>query len=219
MNKMNLSRPISEYLCHDYYQKIASYITNKDVLDVGCVEHDLSRANSTRPWNHWFIYKLAKSSLGIDIEEKSLQLMKKAGFNVRTLDAEKMNFSNKFDVVFAGELIEHLPNPGIFLKKCNKALRKRGKIIITTPNTYSVNRIVRVIQFMTNEPPVNIDHTLYLSPRTMTTLAEKCGIKVSKIEYAHYPFSGNGLLVILNKLVCKILGNRFKEQMIIFIEK
>ncbi len=219
LDKTKFEKPLSEYLCHDYYRKISPYIRDKNVLDVGCVDHDIERANHDRPWNHWFIYKLAKNSLGIDVEEKSIRVMSKAGFNVKVMDAENINFINKFDTIFAGELIEHLPNPGVFLKRCSKALTKGGKIILTTPNTYSVPRLVRVFQLMTNDPPVNPDHTLYLTPKTVTTLAQKCGLKISKIDYAHYPFSGNNLFAALNKIVCNILGNKFKGQMLVFIEK
>lgn len=217
MQKIGFERPIYDYLRHDYYQKIVSYIRKKDVLDVGCVEEDIRKANSQRPWNFWFVYKLAKNCVGIDIEKESIEAMKKAGFNAQVMDAEKISFKNRFDVVFGGEVIEHLPNPGNFLKACAQALRKGGKIILTTPNAFSANRLFRVFQFITNEPGGNIDHTLYLTPQTITTLVKKCGLSISKIDYAHYPYSGNGPLILLNKLVCKIIGDRFKEQMIVVI--
>lgn len=40
---------------------------------------------------------------------------------------------NYFDVVFAGELIEHLDNPLELFRDAHKLLRKGGKFIITTP--------------------------------------------------------------------------------------
>jgi len=209
---------VESYLKHDYYQKIYPYIKNKKVLDVGCVDDNIDLANQKRLWNHWFIYRAAKQTLGIDIEKKSIDKMKRMDFNVKTMSAEKMSFENEFDTVFAGELIEHLINPGLFLKKAKKALRKNGKIVLSTPNTYSVNRLARVFLLHTNEPPVNIDHTTYFTPQTISTLARKCGLKVSKFDYAYFPFTQISHLARINKIACSFLGERFKEQLIAVIQ-
>ena len=49
-------------------------------------------------------------------------------------DAENFSLGKKFDVVFAGELIEHLSNPGLFLRCAKRHLRENGKLVLTTPN-------------------------------------------------------------------------------------
>jgi 2-polyprenyl-3-methyl-5-hydroxy-6-metoxy-1,4-benzoquinol methylase len=209
---------IQEYLQHDYYQKISKYLNNKKVLDVGCVDENILLANTRRLWNFWFIYKTAKNVYGIDIERKSIQKMEKMGFQVLTMSAEEINFNNKFDVIFAGELIEHLSNPGLFLQKSKKALKRGGKIVLSTPNTFGINKIVRVIQLWTNEPPENPDHTMYFTPRNLEALAKKCGLKIIKIDYAHFPFTNQSAMSFLNKIVCKILGEKFKEQIIAVLQ-
>lgn len=208
---------ISDYLKTEYYQKIAPCIKGKDILDVGCVDHDITVAGDERLWNHYFIRSLAKNAIGIDIEKDSIKKMQKMGYEVKVMDAEDMKFREKFDVVFAGELIEHLANPGLFLRSAKKALKKNGIIILTTPNTFSINRLVRVAQKLTNDPPANLDHTMYFTPQTLKTLAKKSGLKVINIEYVFFPFNHESLIIKLNKLVCKILGERFKEQLIIML--
>lgn len=217
-NKINPSQnnfcSIEDYLKLDYYQKIAPYVRDKAVLDVGCVEHSLSRINKRRLWNHWFIYKMAKKVVGIDLSKKSIKTMNESGYNAIVMDAEKINFKQKFDIVFAGELIEHLANPGLFLKSAQKVLKPNGLIVLSTPNTYAVSRIFRVLQGMTNEPPVNTDHTMYFTPLNLGTLAKKSGLKLIKIDYAFFPFAKKSLLSKLDEIFCKILGNKFKEQII-----
>jgi len=41
---------------------------------------------------------------------------------------------NRFDLVFAGELIEHLYDTDYFFEEANKVLKAGGYLIITTPN-------------------------------------------------------------------------------------
>lgn len=209
---------ISDYLKTEYYQKIAPLIKNKSVLDVGCIDHDISKAGNERLWNHYFIKELSKQCFGIDIEKKSIEKIKKLGYEVAVMDAERMSFNNKFDVVFAGELIEHLISPGSFLQSAKRALKKDGIIILTTPNTFSVNRLVRVFQKFTNDPPANLDHTMYFTPKTISTLIKKTGMKVVSIDYSFFPFFQDTLLIKLNKLMCGMLGDRFKEQLIVVLK-
>lgn len=211
--------PTSSYLEHDYYQKIVKFIKSKQVLDVGCTQHDINKANTTRLWNHWFIYNLASNVVGIDIDVKSLNSMKQMGFNVETMDAEKISFQKQFDTIFAGELIEHLVNPGQFLVSASGVIKKNGYIVLSTPNTYSLSRIFRVFQKFTNDPPVNPDHTTYYTPATISTLIHKCGLKIFQIEYAHFPFTCKSPFIMLNIFLCYLLGERFKEQLIVVITK
>ena len=209
---------IETYLALDYYQKIVERLRGKKVLDVGCVDDGEIGANEIRLWNHWFIVKMGREVVGIDIREGPLRQLKRLGFKVKKMDAQRINFRERFDVVFAGELIEHLPNPGMFLVSAARVLRKEGQIILSTPNPFSLSRLVRVVQSLTNEPAVNPDHTMYFSPQNIKTLAEKCKLQVVKIDYAHFPFTQQRLLVKLNQIGCKILGERFKEQMLVFIK-
>lgn len=219
INKFKInSAPIEDYLKQEYYRKILPYIKGKVVLDVGCTAHDLLSksvyANEYRLWSHWFLYKMAKKVIGIDIEKKSVETMNYLGFNAKIMDAEHINFDEKFDVVFAGELIEHLTNPGLFLKAAKRSLVPGGIILLSTPNTFSLHKIIRIMQGLTNEPPENSDHTMYFSPLRLETLAKKCGLRLVKIDYSFFPFARQTPFVILNKLVCKIIGKngRFKEQ-------
>ena len=48
-----------------------------------------------------------------------------------------------FDVVVAGEIIEHVPNPDLLLREIRRALRPGGTLIVSTPNLVSwANRLL-----------------------------------------------------------------------------
>ena len=50
--------------------------------------------------------------------------------------------NNTFDLVFAGEIIEHVVDTDLFLDECKRILKKNGYLLLTTPNLSSwINRI------------------------------------------------------------------------------
>lgn len=75
------------------------------------------------------------SIYGTDISENAVKLAKRKGIKVKIGDAKsKINFKdNFFDVVYAGEIIEHLGIIGNFFKETNRVLKNGGILIITCP--------------------------------------------------------------------------------------
>lgn len=82
---------------------------------------------------------------GVDYSRREVMEAKKHGLAVSQMNFEegiKLK-SNSFDIVYAGEIIEHLYNPDLFLSEINRILKKDGYVIITTPNLLAwFNRIL-----------------------------------------------------------------------------
>lgn len=57
---------------------------------------------------------------------------------------EKFQSENKFDVILANHVIEHVDNPINILKHIKSFLKKEGKIFITVPNANSIHRLIGV---------------------------------------------------------------------------
>lgn len=124
----------------------AKQCKGKDVLDVGPCDFswmpDLDWFR--KEWIHAAIVENARSVVGIDIFREGIERAKQFGYgNIIYANAENFNLGKKFDVVFAGELIEHLSNPGLFLNCAKRHLRKGGKLILTTPNARYPQRWMR----------------------------------------------------------------------------
>lgn len=68
------------------------------------------------------------------------------------LNSVPLPFKDNFaDILFAGEVIEHLLNPFNFLKELNRILKKDGILILSTPNLASFkNRIKLLFGLMPN---------------------------------------------------------------------
>lgn len=144
---------------------IIKYCKGKDVLDVGCFGF-LANKNFKEPenWLHREITKHAKSVLGIDILRENIKWARKKGYNIVYGDAEKFSLPSKFDVIVAGELIEHLSNPGLFLSCVKAHLRPGGIFVLTTPNAFFPSSIL-----LDKHPP---DHVQLYSKRILKQLLE-----------------------------------------------
>ena len=92
-----------------------------DVLNIGCYGSDCY--DSMRASGY-------KDLQGLDIVEGNKEK------NILLGDVLKMSFVNKFDVIIAGELIEHfsLFESKKFLRNCGRALRPNGLLVLSTPN-------------------------------------------------------------------------------------
>ena len=106
------------------------------LLDVGYAEGGFADYLSKRGWNCTGLDLNAHSHPRI----KTIECDLNEGFPVE---------SEAFDVVTAGEVIEHMLDEGAFLRECHRALKKGGTLVVTTPNlAYSLNRL-RVLFGMT----------------------------------------------------------------------
>ncbi len=211
MNKIDYS--------HDGVLKtIYPHIKDKDVLDIGCVEHDINRKHKERIWVHDFLKQNANHVTGIDILKKDVDILKKQGYDVYCQSAENFKFNKKFDVIFAGELIEHLSNPGLFLESCKKHLKKDGILIITTPNAFSLGRFFYILKDFTNDPNVNDEHTLWYSPQVLKQLLERYNLKIKEISFTDYPLLKPTIKNRFVNNLCFIFGDKFRETMIVLIK-
>lgn len=170
----------------DRYDIIGKIVKGKTVLDIGCVDHNFKEAIKIKggEWLHGFICKKAKKCIGIDIEKREVEKLKKIGYNCINADAENFNLKEKFDVIVAGELIEHIYNAGKFLEIVKRHLKKNGKFILTTPNPYFFKHILQIL--LKGRPHLRHDHTCIYDPQTLSYLLERHGFKVEDVYWTNF---------------------------------
>ena len=165
------------------FDQIVSYFVGKSVLDVGCAV-GYKKDN----WMHQMIREIAEKCKGIDIDQVSVKEIQEKGFDVIEGNASSFSLDEKFDVIHAGELIEHLDNFNGFLESCKKHLRQDGKLILTTPNAHGFTYFLYAV---TGGLRVNDEHTCWFCKHTLSTLLVRMGFKVEKIDYIkHSPKTG-----------------------------
>lgn len=109
----------------------------KKVLDLGCYDGTVGS----------LLQRNGNEVYGVDISEKPVQLAKQKGIEAYVADIEDgIPFpENSFDVVFAGELIEHVFDTVKFLEEVRRMLKKDGYLVLTTPNLASLGRRVLLL--------------------------------------------------------------------------
>ena len=61
---------------------------------------------------------------------------------MQVADAQDFDLGRQFEVVFAGELIEHLDDVHGFLASVRRHLQPGGRLVLTTPNAFYVGNFV-----------------------------------------------------------------------------
>jgi 2-polyprenyl-3-methyl-5-hydroxy-6-metoxy-1,4-benzoquinol methylase len=168
----------------------------KRLLDVGCIGHDFEARQVMGTFYIADFQKVAAYVKGIDILAEDVERARKRGFEVEVGDAETFVDGQKYDVIFAGELIEHLSNPGNFLKCAKENLADDGVMVLSTPNTFSFSRMLRCVTRMTNDPPLNEEHTCYFTPQTLQQLITRWGFRIDQLYYSDYDY---GAIVMSRK--------------------
>lgn len=171
--------PISEEITDPRIRDIVRVIDGGRVLDLGCVQHDPGKRHDPN-WLHQHLYEPADSVLGVDRDCDGVEKLQEAGYNVIVGDAEVLDVGGQYDYVVAGELIEHLSNPGEFLQAVKDRLTSAGQLIVTTPNVWCWARLKHLVQ--KDGVPCNPEHTHYHDEVTLRQLFERHGYSVN-IKY------------------------------------
>ena len=78
-----------------------------------------------------------KEAVGIELAPEAITAIEEKGVKAYQLDIdeEPLPFDDAyFDVVYCGEIIEHLFNPGHLLQEVHRVLKPEGTCVVTTPN-------------------------------------------------------------------------------------
>lgn len=159
---------------------VVERVAGKSVLDLGCVCHDPANYQS-KFWLHRAIVERAAQTTGMDLSQSGVDFLQARGFNVHFGDAQSFDVAGKFDVIVAGDLIEHLEDFSGFLKSCKRHLKPDGRIIISTPNPWYWRNVVKSILAL--EVANNPEHTCWLCPRTLRQLAARHGLELKEIQF------------------------------------
>lgn len=152
------------------------------ILDIGIAEHTEDYIDK----DSWFHRKLRdagseKEVWGVDINGGLIDhIKKKYGWsNLFAHDATTTPLvKDYFDVIHAGDVIEHVSNVGGFIEFCRDSLKPGGHLIVSTPNPHAFEFIKRArVHGMI---PANAEHTCWISAPSMNELCRRYGMEFEK---------------------------------------
>jgi 2-polyprenyl-3-methyl-5-hydroxy-6-metoxy-1,4-benzoquinol methylase len=130
-------------------------------------------------WLHKHLVDEFETVVGVDILTDGIREMRQAGYTVRYADVTSMQLDVRADTVVAGELIEHVANPGNMLERVREHLKPDGSLVLSTPNPWAVVQLKRRV-FGTES--VNEEHVAWYGPRTLETLLNRHGFTIEKLR-------------------------------------
>jgi len=180
------------------------YYKSGEILEVGSL-----------PCHFTALLKLLGYSVtGLDLNpNRAKEFIEKYNLTVIKCDIEneKIPFEdNKFDFIIFNEIFEHLRiNPIFALKELNRVLKSNGIMMLTTPNLYS---IIKIIAYLSgrgfNDPYTefeklytlgHIGHIREYSTKEVKKFLENTGFKIIEIKYRKYEMNRKYIFDIIEK--------------------
>jgi 2-polyprenyl-3-methyl-5-hydroxy-6-metoxy-1,4-benzoquinol methylase len=141
----------------------------KRFLDIGCATGALLEKMRERGWE----------VSGVEISAQMAEYGKQnRGIAVSTLPLEANGFMEKsFDIVHASHLIEHLNNPGIFVREVYRILDEGGFFLVTTPNIAGIQARFSGGRWRS----AIYDHLYLFSVKTLAALLRREGFHIEQV--------------------------------------
>lgn len=165
LEKLTIDRP------YNRIEYIKNKCRGKTVLDLGCYDETALNKQNSGYWLFEEISKVADTLIGIDNSEKIPENGIIISERVKILRGDITDFPygklsvHPFEIIIAGELIEHLTDTNGFFNKIKTEFPGK-KLICTTPNSTSISNIL--LSFFKRESS-HVDHMQIYSFKTLNT--------------------------------------------------
>ncbi len=170
----------------DRIEVILALVQSGRTLDMGIVDSRREKRDTHSQIEQKVASSLFKQindansdTLGVDIDSDGVDLLREQGFNTKTADVVTMDLGEKFDTIIGGEIIEHLPNVGLFLENMSRHLKDDGTLLVTTPNPFYSKQTWKIWRH--NKPSVHEEHTCWFDPMTLAYLCRLSGLEPYRV--------------------------------------
>jgi SAM-dependent methyltransferase len=178
----------------DRFDYLGELARGKRVIHIGFTDAGFrTMQDRTDRWLHAHLDRSAKELIGIDVDEPGVQEARSQGWEAYAVDctdraAVEALALEPAEVVIAGEVIEHVPNPGALLDAIHPLVAPGGRLVVTTPNAAGwLNPMASLGGYEVNHP----DHLVMFTCTTLTSLLGREGWEL--VETRSYCPSVKGL--------------------------
>lgn len=149
----------------------AHTVVGQRVLDVGCGEGHFTAA----------LLRTGRDPIGVEVAEEPLRRGRArwSGLDLRLIPAEARwpLDDASFDVIWAGEVIEHVADTFAWLSETRRVLRPNGTLLLSTPAHELLRRLalsLSVRAFSSHFDP-RADHLRFFTARSLRGLLAEVG--------------------------------------------
>jgi trans-aconitate methyltransferase len=143
------------------------------------------------------------SVTGFDVDAAGLELLRERMPGERFVLADVSagvpeEDVHAYELVIAGEVLEHVPDADSFLAGCSSLLKPAGRLCVTVPNACSPKIGLRSLA---GRESVHPDHRVYYGPRTLQRALDGAGYDVELIATCFAPIAGRAGRLVFNPLL------------------
>lgn len=158
---------------------LANVAPGERVLDLGCGEGAFTAA----------LAQAGAGAVGVEVAAEPLRRARARHpeFEFHLLEGRLPFGRGEFDVVWAGELIEHLRDPAGVLEDVRRVLGADGRLLLSTPDHPLRLRLRLALSrgaFEAHFDPRS-DHLRFFTARTLALTLEDAGFATPRIERRH----------------------------------
>lgn len=140
---------------------------------------------------------------GFDVDAPALDLLRsrmpEARFVLADITKEVPEHErSRYDLVLAGEVLEHVPDAQSFLRGCALLLAPTGRLCVTVPNACCPKIGARALA---GRESVHPDHRVYYGPRTLERTLSGAGFRLEGMASCFAPLAGRAGRAIVNPLL------------------
>ncbi len=156
-------------------------LKNLHILDIGCGGGLLSEP----------ICRLGAKVTAIDASLKNIEVAKyhakKNKLNIKYMcsSPDELKIKKKFDIVLNMEIVEHVEDVNLFLKKSSQLLKKNGLMFVATLNKTLKSYIFAIVgaEYILRWLPIGThDWDKFLSPHNLIQFSKKNNLKLNKLD-------------------------------------
>ena len=146
----------------------------------------------------------------IDASQKNINVASfhskknKLKINYLCSSPEKINIKKKFDVILNMEIVEHVEDLNLFIKKSSLLLKKNGLMFVATLNKTLKSYIFAIVgaEYILKWLPIGThEWTKFVKPEELIGLGEKNNLKLIEIDGVKFDIVKNQWVLSEDKLV------------------
>ena len=162
-------------------QRNHSHLKGLNILDIGCGGGLLSEPMS----------RLGAKVTAIDASKINIEVAKfhakknNLKINYLFLPPEKLNLKKKFDIILNMEIVEHVDDLNLFIKKSSNLLKKNGLMFVATLNKTLKSYLLAIIgaEYILKWLPIGThDWEKFVKPDDLIKLGKKSNLKLKKLN-------------------------------------